>query len=65
MVLDDVQETCKITVDTKLGECRFVLDEHEQVKLTLCYLKESVTQLETNIKFNKSSLREAIILDHT
>jgi len=32
----------------------------EQVKLTLRHLKESVKQLETNIKFNKSSLREAI-----
>eukprot|EP00092_Neocalanus_flemingeri_P012480 GFUD01013453.1.p1 GENE.GFUD01013453.1~~GFUD01013453.1.p1 ORF type:complete len:941 (-),score=227.62 GFUD01013453.1:453-3275(-) len=32
----------------------------ETVKLTLRHLKQSVTQLEKNIKFNKSSMREAI-----
>merc|ERR1719320_358090 len=51
-------------VATKLGNEALYLenmnDVVEQVKLTLRHLKESVNQLETNIKFNKSSLREAI-----
>eukprot|EP00090_Calanus_glacialis_P030997 TRINITY_DN5063_c0_g1_i1.p1 TRINITY_DN5063_c0_g1~~TRINITY_DN5063_c0_g1_i1.p1 ORF type:complete len:942 (-),score=271.59 TRINITY_DN5063_c0_g1_i1:188-3013(-) len=51
-------------VATKLGNEALYLENMnrvvEQVKLTLRHLKESVNQLETNIKFNKSSLREAI-----
>jgi len=51
-------------VATKLGNEALYLenmnDVVEQVKLTLRHLKESVNQLETNIKFHKSSLREAI-----
>ena len=51
-------------VTTKLGNEALYLenmnDVVEQVKLTLRHLKESVNQLETNIKFHKSSLREAI-----
>ena len=52
------------SVAVKLGnealELEIVNRILEQVKLTLRHLKESVKQLETNIKFNKASLREAI-----
>ena len=51
-------------VATKLGNEALYLENMnrvvEQVKLTIRHLKESVAQLETNIKFNKSSMREAI-----
>jgi len=51
-------------VATKLGNEALYLENMnrvaEQVKLTIRHLKESVAQLEQNIKFNKSSMREAI-----